>query len=300
MTTPPTTGARGRLFHSAHLVENLLKVLLYLLLSIGLIALLLPSYWMIMTSFKEMGTEFRVPVEWWPERWVFSNYGMLNAYFPFVLYLRNTLLLVVSNLFGTLLTSSLVAFSFARLRWRGRSTVFALCLATMMLPGVVTMIPTFVIYKQLKWLNTFMPLIVGSYFGGGGFNVFLLRQFYMGLPLELDEAARMDGATAITIWARLIMPLSKPALATIAIFTFIGVWNDFMGPLLYLSDEELYTLALGLRMMYSTYTGYGNATPMIAPVMAASVIMTAPVIIVFFFGQEYFVQGIVTTGLAGR
>lgn len=297
-----TVASRGvkRLFESRKFVDVFLKVLLYLVLTLALVALLTPAYWMVITSFKRLGTEFRLPIEWWPQEWVLSNYAMLPKYFPFFLYLRNTMLIVVNNVLGVLLTSSLVAYSFSRLRWKGRDLVFGLCLATMMLPGVVTMIPTFVIFRRLGWFNTFLPLTVGSWFGGGGFNIFMLRQFMLSLPIELDEAARMDGATGWTIWWRLILPLSKPVLGTVGIFTFLGAWNDFMGPLLYLSDEKLYTLGLGLNMMYNTYTGYGNAVPMIGPVMAAAVIMTSPVILMFFVGQKYFVQGIVTSGLAAR
>lgn len=289
-----------KLLQSQKFVEQALKVILYIILTSALVALLLPAYWMVITSFKEMGTEFRIPIEWLPKPWVSSNYRMLPRYFPFFLYLRNTMIIVAVNLVGTLLSSSLVAYSFGRLRWKGRDIIFSICLATMMLPGVVTMIPTFVIFKRLGWFNTFMPLIIGCWFGGGAFNIFLLRQFIMGLPIEMDEAARMDGATALTIWGRIILPLTTPALATVGIFNFLGHWNDFMGPLLYLNESKLYTLTLGLRMMYNTYTGYGNAVPMIGPVMAASVVMTAPVILIFFVGQKYFVQGIVTTGLAAR
>jgi len=299
---PKTSAAlrAGRLLESKTIVENTLKSLLYVVLTLGLLALLLPTFWMVSTSFKEIGTEFALPIEWLPRKVVFSNYAMLPEYFPFFRYLRNTMIIVVTNLVGTLLSSSLVAFSFSRLRWKGRDLIFGVCLATMMLPGVVTMIPTFIIYKRLGWFDTFLPLTVGCWFGGGGFNIFLLRQFMMGLPIELDEAARMDGAKGLTIWSRILLPLAKPALATVGIFTFLFRWNEFMGPLLYLNDEEMYTLALGLRMMYNTYTGYGNAVPMIGPVMAASVIMTAPVILMFFVGQKYFVQGIITTGLAAR
>jgi len=299
---PKTSAAlrAGRLLESKTIVENTLKSLLYVVLTLGLLALLLPTFWMVSTSFKEIGTEFALPIEWLPRKVVFSNYAMLPEYFPFFRYLRNTMIIVVTNLVGTLLSSSLVAFSFSRLRWKGRDLIFGVCLATMMLPGVVTMIPTFIIYKRLGWFDTFLPLTVGCWFGSGGFNIFLLRQFMMGLPIELDEAARMDGAKGLTIWSRILLPLAKPALATVGIFTFLFRWNEFMGPLLYLNDEEMYTLALGLRMMYNTYTGYGNAVPMIGPVMAASVIMTAPVILMFFVGQKYFVQGIITTGLAAR
>jgi multiple sugar transport system permease protein len=288
------------LFQNRKFISASLKVLLYVILSIGLVALLLPSFWMVSTSFKAPGTEFALPIEWLPQEVVLTNYLRLPEIFPVGQYAVNTMILVVGNMIGTLLTASMVAYSFARLRWPGRNFVFGLCLATMMLPGVVTMIPTFIIFKELGWLNTFMPLIIGSYFGGGAFNIFLIRQFFMTLPLELDEAARIDGATGFIIWSRIILPLSKPVLATVAIFTFLNDWNDFMGPLIYLNDSRLYPLSVGLSIMYNTYTGYGNAIPLIGPVMAASVLMTLPVIIIFFVGQKYFVRGISTTGMAAR
>jgi multiple sugar transport system permease protein len=281
-------------------ISAALKVVLYIVLSFGLIALLLPAFWMVSTSFKKMGTEFALPIEWLPREFVWTNYTTMPKYFNVVQYFINTMILVIGNLLGTLLTASMVAYAFGRLRWPGRGFIFGICLATMMLPGVVTMIPTFIIFKQLGWLNTFIPLIIGSWFGGGAFNIFLIRQFFMTLPMELDEAARIDGAGGLTIWSRIIMPLSKPVLATVAIFTFLGHWNDFMGPLIYLNDEQLYPLSIGLNIMYNTYTGYGNAVPMIGPVMAASVCMTLPVILIFFVGQKYFVRGISTTGMAAR
>jgi multiple sugar transport system permease protein len=288
------------LLQNRKFIDVALKVLLYIVLTIGLLALLMPSFWMVSTSFKELGTEFAKPIEWLPREVVWTNYTTLPEYFDVLQYTVNTLILVVGNLVGTLLTASMVAYAFGRLRWPGRNFIFGICLATMMLPGVVTMIPTFIIFKQLGWLNTFIPLIIGSYFGGGAFNIFLIRQFFMTLPMELDEAARIDGATGFTIWSRIVIPLSKPVLATVAIFTFLGHWNDFMGPLIYLNDESLYPLSIGLNIMYNTYTGYGNAIPLIGPVMAASVLMTLPVILIFFVGQKYFVRGISTTGMAAR
>lgn len=297
---PAVNTFKPGLLQNRKFINIALKVLLYVGLTIGLLALLMPAFWMVSTSLKPVGTEFAVPIEWLPREVVWTNYTELPKYFDVFQYTVNTLILVVGNLLGTLLTASMVAYAFGRLRWPGRNWIFGVCLATMMLPGVVTMIPTFIIFKELGWLNTFMPLIVGSWFGGGAFNIFLIRQFFMTLPLELDEAARIDGATGLTIWSRIVMPLSKPVLATVAIFTFLGHWNDFMGPLIYLNDERLYPLSIGLNIMYNTYTGYGNAVPLIGPVMAASVLMTLPVIIIFFVGQQYFVRGISTSGMAAR
>ena len=243
---PTVTAIKPGLLQNRKFIDIALKVILYIILTIGLLALLLPAFWMVSTSFKQVGTEFALPIEWLPREVVWSNYTELPNYFPVFQYTVNTMILVVGNLLGTLLTASLVAYSFGRLRWPGRNWIFGVCLATMMLPGVVTMIPTFIIFKELCWLNTFIPLIIGAWFGGGAFNIFLIRQFFMTLPLELDEAARIDGATGLIIWSRIVLPLSKPVLATVAIFTFLGHWNDFMGPLIYLNDQRLYPLSLGL------------------------------------------------------
>lgn len=271
----------------------------YLGLTLALLALLVPSLWMVSTSFKPVGTELTVPVEWLPRRFEWRNYLRLMDLFPYPLYLRNTLTYTANNVIATVVTASMVAYSFARLRWRHRGLVFAICLSTMMLPGIVTMIPTFIIFKHLGWMNTMLPLTVPTWFGGGAFNIFLLRQFLMGLPIELDEAARMDGANGITIWSRIVLPLSRPVLATVAILSFIGNWNDFMGPLLYLNDKRLLPLSLGLNTLNASYMGAGASVPMVAYIMAATVLTILPILIIFFLGQRYFVQGIVMTGLAG-
>lgn len=217
---------------------------------------------------------------------------LTNPNISFVVLFRNTLFLASVATLGVVLSASLVAYPFARLRFVGRDRLFALLLSTMMLPGVVTMIPTYVLYKELHWVNTFLPLTVPAFLGGGAFNVFLLRQFMLGLPRELDEAATIDGATHWTIYARVLMPLCGPALATVGIFTFIGTWRDFLGPLLYLNDVDKQTLELGLN----TY----NSTVTVSPwhlIMAGSVLVTIPLVVIFFIGQRYFVKGISMTGI---
>ena len=227
---------------------------------------------------------------WWGK--IRRNYRGALGYLPFGRYVATSLFLVVLNLVGTLFSCSLVAYSFARLQWPGRHFSFALMLATMMIPGQVTMIPHFLIMRALGWYNTLYPLWVGSLFAGA-FNVFLLRQFMKGIPRDLEDAAKIDGCGFWRVYWHLILPLIRPTLAAIGIFTFMGTWNDFMGPLIYLGDQRLYPLALGL---YAFNVQAGGSMSMM---MAGSLLMTAPVIVIFFFAQKYFIQGITLTGMKG-
>lgn len=205
----------------------------------------------------------------------------------------NTFMIEVCVLAGVMLTSIVSAFTFARLRWPGRNLIFSLLIGSMMLPYAVTLIPTFVMWRELGGLNTFLPLIVPAWFGGGAFNIFLMRQFMLTVPRDLDEAAYMDGGTPLTVLWRVIIPLSSPALIVIGIFTFIDVWNDFLGPIIYLSDEKHFTLALGL----ATFRGLNNTNwPYL---MAASSTILAPIVLIFFIGQRYFIEGITLTGIKG-
>ncbi len=227
---------------------------------------------------------------WWAK--AYRNYrGALN-YIPFGRYVATSAFLVILNIIGTILSCSLVAYAFARLQWPGRQFSFALMMATMMIPPQVTMIPYFLIIKHLGWYNTMNPLWVLSFFGNA-FNIFLLRQFMKGIPRDLEDAARIDGCNFLQVYWHVIMPLIKPTLACIAIFTFMGIWNDFMGPLIYLSDQTLYPLSLGLYALNVQEGGnYGM-------MMAGSFLMTLPVIIIFFFAQKYFIQGVTLTGMKG-
>lgn len=227
---------------------------------------------------------------WWAK--IQRNYRGALDYIPFWRYVATSVFLVILNIAGNILSCSLVAYAFARLRWPGRSFAFGLMLATMMIPPQVTMIPYFLIVKHLGWYNTLKPLWVVSFFGNA-FNIFLLRQFMKGIPRDLEDAARIDGCNFLQIYAYVIMPLIKPTLACIAIFTFMGVWNDFMGPLIYLSDQRLYPLSLGL------YAFNVQAGANYGMMMAGSLLMTLPVIAVFFFAQKYFIQGVTLTGLKG-
>jgi multiple sugar transport system permease protein len=269
-------------------------VLWHIPMALGAILLLTPFAWMISTSLKAEGREFLLPLELFPNPVTWSNYPTAMTRLPFLLFLWNTMIVTVGSLTGTVVTGSMAAFAFARLRFPGRAIMFTLLLSTLMLPEAVTLIPKFIIFRNLGWINTLNPLWVPWWFGGGAFNVFLLRQFLMTLPHDLDEAARIDGASSLQIYWRVLMPLSRPALITVAIFSFIRSWNDFLEPLIYLHDEKLRTLALGLRGFQDLYKTDWTL------LMAASTVIIIPVLALFFACQRYFIRGIHLTGLAGR
>jgi len=221
-----------------------------------------------------------------------ANYSDALNTFPFLQYLRNTLVICIIAVIGTILSCSLVAYGLACVQWKGRELLFWAMLATMMLPGQVTMIPLFLTYKKLGWINTILPLTVPTFLGNA-FFIFLLRQFYRSVPVDLMEAARLDGSSDLGIWARIMLPLSKPALAVVALFTFMGTWNDFLGPLIYLQDDRKYTLSIGLAMFQGQFgTDWGK-------MMAMSVLMTLPIILLFFFTQKQFIQGVKLSGIKG-
>jgi ABC-type glycerol-3-phosphate transport system permease component len=268
------------------------KAVLWLLLVVGAIAFMMPLYIMLAMSLKTSGEVAATTAYSWPKEVTWENFRIVltNPNAPFVLFFRNTVVIATLSTLGTLLSSSLVAYAFARLKFRGRDRLFVLLLSTMMLPGIVTMIPTYVLYKYLHWVDTFNPMIVPAFFGGGAFNIFLLRQFFMGIPRELDEAAILDGANQSVIFWRIIIPNSGAALATVGIFAFIFNWRDFMGPLLYLNDPEKQTLELGLR----TYQSLNQEKWEL--LMAGSVLVMIPLLVLFLVGQRYFVRGIVMTG----
>ncbi len=266
----------------------------YIILSFFAVTLALPLVWLLSTSLKTGGQTFLMPPQWIPEPFVWSNYAEAFRAVAFHEYFWNTARIVIFATTGTLLTASLAAFAFARLRFPLREPLFLLVLSTIMLPSIVTLIPTFIVFRTLGWIDTFLPLIVPLWFGGGAFNIFLFRQFFMTIPLELDEAARIDGASNLRIYWGVILPLSKPVLATIAVFAFIHHWNDFFEPLVYLQSPENWTMAIGLRGFQGLYNTEWNL------MMAASTAMIAPLLVLFFFAQRYFVSGIQMSGLAGR
>lgn len=268
------------------------KTATYTALILGSILFSIPFLWMLSTSLKRPADLFRSPPMWIPDPIMWENYVEVYNMVPFMTFVKNTLVIVGFCLVGHLLSSSLAGFGFARLRFWGRDTLFVLVLATMMLPDFVTLIPTYVLFKTFGWLNSNKPLIVPSFFGSA-FYIFLLRQFFLSLPRELDEAAELDGCSAFDIYWRIILPLAKPALATVAVFSFISSWNDFFGPLIYLNGLDKMTLALGLALIRTQFHTVQHF------MMAAAVMSVLPIIVIFFLAQNYFVQGIALTGRTG-
>ena len=259
-----------------------------LMLFIGLI-MVFPLFWMVRSSVMTQSEIFRKPMQWLPERIQWKNYVDIMTLRPFARWICNSAFIVVFNVLGTMLTCSMAAFAFARLKFRGRNVVFSLVLAAMMIPSATLLIPQFMIWKILHGIDTYAPLILGA-FGAPGFYTFMLRQFYKGIPMDIDEAAKIDGASPLRIYLDIIIPLSKAPLVTVAIFTFTNCWNDFMGPLIYLSSERKYTAALGLRSFIGMYTGQWHY------LMAASTVLVIPVIILFACCQKVFIGGINLSG----
>jgi ABC-type glycerol-3-phosphate transport system permease component len=265
--------------------------LTYLGLSIFGALAIFPLIWIISVSLQASGGAtlgITIPI---PPHW--SSYRDAITALPLLTFLRNSTIITVLGVAGSLLSSSLVGYSLARLRWPGRDAIFALVVVTLLLPNVVTLVPTFIMFKALGWLNSFLPLIVPQW-TGSAFFVFLIRQFMRSLPPEMDEAARVDGATNLQIFWHVILPLSGPVLAAVAIFSFLNNWNDFLAPSIYLNSIENYTLALGVYMYQGRYGNHWNL------VMAASMFIVVPVLVVFLAAQRYFIRGIQLTGLAGR
>jgi len=255
---------------------------------------MLPLAYMVSTSLKGSGLEYEFPIRWIPEPVAWGNYPKAFTSVPTLTFLKNTLVITGVSLIGEVLTASLAAYGFARLRFPGRDALFTLMLSTMMLPYIVTMIPLFVLFRYLGWINTLLPLTVPAFFGGHPLFIFLLRQFFMTLPTELDDAAKIDGAGFFRIWWTVLLPLARPALATVAILSLVFHWNDFVAPLIYLNSQDKFTLSLGIRLFRDEYTTHFNLT------MAYATMMTLPIITVFFLFQKYFIRGISMAGLTGR
>jgi multiple sugar transport system permease protein len=267
-------------------------VILYVLMVLVGITFLFPFVWMLSTSLKVGDQVFAQPPVWIPHPFDFGNYVTAMTAVPTFRYFLNSIIITIIPMVATVASSALVAFAFARLEWPGRTALFAVLLSTMMLPSQVTMIPLFVMFHKLGWVNTFKPMVIPSFFGNA-FYIFLLRQFFMGIPKEMDEAAIMDGATPPIIWWRIILPLAGPVLAAVAVFSFIGGWNAFMEPLIYLQSADKWPLALGLIAFRQRNVTYWEE------IMAYSLIVMLPCLIVFFFSQRYFIQGITLSGLKG-
>ena len=268
------------------------QVLLYALLALLGLVFLLPFFWMVSSSLKAPEEIFAPTPQWIPKEIKWSNYYDAMTVMPFGRFIRNSLVVAASVVVGNLLSASLVAYGFAYFRFPLRGPLFILLLATMMLPGQVTMIPIFKLFSYLGWIDTYKPLIVPA-FCGPAFFVFLYRQFFLALPRDLFEAAKVDGCSPLRIYWSIVLPLAKPVSITVAIFSFMGAWNDFMGPLIYLTTESKFTLALGLAQFSGQYVSEWHL------LMAASVVAVLPCIVLFFVFQRYFIRGIATTGMKG-
>jgi multiple sugar transport system permease protein len=268
------------------------KILPHSVLLAGAAMFSIPFIWMLSTSLKTDRQIFAWPPVWLPEPIVWGNYPAVFIYAPLHLYFLNTILIATAQVLGAVITCSLAAYAFSRVRAPGRDLIFTVMISQMMIPGIVTLVPLYILFAKLDWIDTFLPLTVPALLGTP-FYIFMLRQFFMTLPMELEEAALIDGASRLRTWWTIILPLSKPAIATVAIFSFMFAWNDFTGPLIFLNSREKFTMSLGLQaFMFERRTMWG-------PLMAASTMMISPILVVFFLAQKHFIQGIALTGLKG-
>jgi ABC-type glycerol-3-phosphate transport system permease component len=287
----PIARAESRL--TGRRVQRLLSAaVIHGLLIAGLVLVFFPIAWAVSTSLKNPGDIFLYPPTWIPNPIRWQNYVEAMTTADFGRYFLNTAFITVVDIVAKVMSCSLVAFSFARLRWWGRDILFMVMISTLMLPQQVTLIPQFIIYRQLGWIDTFLPLIVPNLFGGPFFT-FLLRQFFLSIPTDLDDAARIDGCSSWGVYWKIILPLSRPALMMVAIYVFNITWNDFFGPLIYLHNRNNYTISLGLQAFQT------QAGPEWHLIMAASIVAMLPVLVLFFFGQRYFIQGVVFSGVKG-
>lgn len=271
--------------------KNIYNVLIYVLLIFFGIAFLTPFVWMVSTSLKLPAETMRLPPQWFPSAIQWHNYpDAIHAMGYFWRYAANTLIICTLSVIGTVVSSSLAAYGFSRIEWRGRDKIFLVLLATMMIPFPVVMVPLYALFKQLGLIGSFAPLWIPAFFAGA-FNVFLLRQFFMTLPKEMSEAARIDGCSEFQIFWRIVLPLSKPALIVVALFQFMYSWNDFLGPLIFLTEQKHFTLALGLQSFQSQSGGTSWHF-----LMAAATMVVLPVLVIFFLAQKTFIEGISTTG----
>ena len=294
--TYPKASERAVPFYKTRRFNNLIHdIVVYSLLILLSLLFLFPFYWMVSTALKAEHNVFTWPPQWIPDPVMWSNFreALSNPQLPFPLFFRNTMILEIGIIVGRLISCVFIAYGFARLEAPGKNTLFAILLATLMLPSAVTLIPRFIMFNEIGWVNSYLPLIVPTWFGEA-YAIFLMRQFFMTIPRELEEAARIDGANFIQIITRIIIPLSMPVLPVILILSFKDIWNDFFGPLLYLNDLTKYPLAVGLAYFN------GQFRVQMSLLMAASVVVLLPLVIVFFIAQKAFVEGISLTGMAGR
>ena len=274
--------------------HTLPQLISYTLLSFVGLLFAVPFLWLVITSLKPLYQVFTIPLTWIPQPIMWSNYvdALRHPGFPFVKFAWHSIYYSVGSTLGVTIASAMAAYAFARIPFRGRGFWFSITLATMMIPYVVTMIPTYLIFRWLNWIGSYKPLIIPSW-GGGAFFIFMLRQFMMTLPWDLSDAARVDGASEAHILVRIMLPLMRPALLVVVVFNFMGCWNDFMGPIIYLNNSDLYPLSVGLFSFLSRSGRYWNL------LMAASMVVTLPMIVIFFLAQRQFIEGITFTGMKG-
>jgi len=275
-----------------HRRERVVRTCAFIICTLVGLTYIFPFYWMIITALKTDQQIFQWPPLLWPTTPQWQNFVQATRYIPFWLYMKNTLVICLISIIGTLISCTLIAYGFSRIQWPGREVVFLIYLSTLMLPGQVTMIPLYVIFRSLGWVGTILPLVVPTFFGNA-FFVFLLRQFFKTIPSELTDAARIDGANELGILWHIMLPLLKPALMTVALFTFLGAYRDFLGPLIYLTDQSQWTISLGLQLFKNMYGAQWQL------MMAASALTMLPVMVLFFFTQRTFVEGITLTGIKG-
>lgn len=285
-------GARSKSYTYAIVREKLGVASLFVILCVLTFIFLVPLFWLLTCSFKQPVELFSVPIKWLPAKFNFDNYKRMFSYFPFMLYLKNTLIIVFFNIVGSTASSAFVAYGFSRLHWKGRDQVFVIVLITMILPFQVVMVPLFMLFQRIRWIGTFLPLTLTCFFGNP-FYIFLIRQFFISLPDELSDAARIDGSGEFRTFFRIAIPLSAPVLTTVVVFAFLRSWNDFIGPLIFLSSSKLYTLSIGAQLIRT------RLQPNWEILMPLGVIMVLPVLLLFFLMQKYFIQGISMSGIKG-
>jgi multiple sugar transport system permease protein len=275
------------------------RVLRYTGLILLSLSFLLPIIWMLSSSLKYDAQVYTIPPSLIPQPVRWANYPEALAYLPWATYTYNTLIrYALPSVVGVLISCSLVAYGFSRIQWRGRDVFFFICIATMMIPYQVTMIPLFIVYKKLGWVNTYLPLTVIAFFGSP-YLIFMFRQFFLGIPSELSDAARIDGCSELGILVRVVVPLAKPAYAVAALFQFLYVWHDYLGPLIYLSKKDLRVVAIGLAFMRDQLffrAAQGQSYPYL---MAMASVFAIPIILLFFLAQRTFIEGVALTGLKG-
>jgi ABC-type glycerol-3-phosphate transport system permease component len=277
--------------------EWVAEIIKYTVLIILAVSFVMPFYWMFSSALKNDAQVYVAPPIWFPSPAFWNNFSDAWTSQPFTHYMMNTLFLyAIPYTIGAVFSSAIVAYGFSRIQWKWRDTLFYLCLATMMVPFQVQMVPLFMIFKQFHWINTFLPLVVPAFFGSP-YYIFMLRQFFRTIPSELSDAARIDGASEFDILWRIMLPLSRPALTVVALLAFIGAWNDYLGPLIYVHDQNKFVLALGVESLRRTFTFNSTVANAYPYLMAVSTLVVLPIIIIFFFGQRVFIEGISMTGI---